>query len=62
MLFSLKIAWAIAVLSIDRSDRSIDIKNPTTQIPRRIQPLQQLTALVSLDKFGLRIWDGSRRT
>ncbi|MEG5004730.1 hypothetical protein [Microcoleus sp. B5-D4] len=62
MLFSLKIAWAIALLSIDSPQCSIGIKNPTRQTPRRIEPLQQLTALVSLDKFRFRIWDGSRRT
>ncbi|MEG4988667.1 hypothetical protein QUB08_23340 [Microcoleus sp. BR0-C5] len=47
MLFSLKIAWAIALLSIDSPQWSIGIKNPTTQTPRRIEPLQQLTGLVN---------------
>ncbi|WP_445247226.1 hypothetical protein [Microcoleus sp. OTE_8_concoct_300] len=61
-MINLKIAWAIALLSIGSADRSIGIKNPTTQTPQRIEPLQQLTALVSLDKFRFRIWDGSRRT
>ncbi|MBD1883233.1 hypothetical protein H6F84_04595 [Microcoleus sp. FACHB-84] len=62
MLFSLKIAWAIALLSINSPQWSIGVKNPTTQTPRGIEPLQQLTALVSFDKFRFRIWDGSRRT
>ncbi|MEG4326778.1 hypothetical protein [Microcoleus sp. herbarium5] len=48
--FSLKIAWAIALLSIGLADRSIGIQNQTTQTPRRIEPLQQLTALVYSNK------------
>ncbi|MEG4629366.1 hypothetical protein QUB56_06880 [Microcoleus sp. AR_TQ3_B6] len=47
MLFSLKIAWAIALLSIDSAQWSIGIKNPTTQTPRRIEPLQQLTGVLN---------------
>ncbi|MEG4956011.1 hypothetical protein QUB07_21970 [Microcoleus sp. F8-C5] len=44
---SLKIAWAIALLSIDSPQWSIGIKNPTTQILTVIQPLQTLTAILS---------------
>jgi hypothetical protein len=52
LLFSLKIAWAIALLSIDSAQWSIGIKNPTTQTPRRIEPLKQLTHYLSFLENG----------